>query len=236
MQRYRGHSSDTGDTGDTLLESGVMPSPRRRQPIRRPAPHSPLPTPNSAVGILPAVRPSPRRCSALRGLEAHATIHPHGTLWCPHHHHSHGAVGILPTVRPPLRRCSALRGAGSPRHHSSPRNAVVPSPPSLPWCSGHPAHCAAATPEVFGPARAGSPRHHSSPRTHPQPPIKGTLLWEAEWPSATAVRCTGKSVPGSMKNPRSGGYVMTAHRSHGHFIAHRDSSAPPRTCRSQAAG
>jgi hypothetical protein len=110
MQRYRGHSSDTGDTGDTLLESGVMPSPRRRQPIRRPAPHSPLPTPNSAVGILPAVRPSPRRCSALRGLEAHATIHPHGTLWRPHHHFSHGAVGILPAVVP----CSEKSGWDKP--------------------------------------------------------------------------------------------------------------------------
>jgi hypothetical protein len=43
---------------------------------------------------------------------------------------------VTPKVTTPAR-------AGSPRHHSSPRNAVVPSPPFLPWCSGHPAHCAA---------------------------------------------------------------------------------------------
>jgi hypothetical protein len=34
-------------------------------------------TPMVQWGILPTVRPPLRRCSALRGLEAHATIHPH---------------------------------------------------------------------------------------------------------------------------------------------------------------
>jgi hypothetical protein len=53
----------------------------------------------------------------------------------------------IPELFPVRSRCPCA--GWSPRHHCSP------------WCSGHPARCGAATPEVTTAARAGSPRHPS---------------------------------------------------------------------------